>query len=108
MLGVGVIHGDDGILQHAFFGHVAHENHAGGGFFGAADHARERVLTLGMQNADQVGAVIHGYMGFVAQRRQNVVVIGVVVFTLDGENRNAAVTDQAGGNVILSRKRVRR
>ena len=51
MLGVGVVDGDDGVLQHAFLGHGAQANHAGGGFFSAADDGLERVLTLGVQDA---------------------------------------------------------
>ena len=44
VLGVGVVDRDDGKLQHAFFGHGAQADHAGGGFFGAADHAFQHVL----------------------------------------------------------------
>ena len=39
MLGVGVVHGDDRILQHAFFRHRAQTDHAGRRFFSAADDA---------------------------------------------------------------------
>ncbi len=46
-------------------------------------------------------------MGFVIEGGEDVVVISVIVFALDGENRNAAVADQAGGNVILRRERIR-
>ena len=41
VLGVGVVDGDDGIAQHAFLGHGAQANHAGGRLFGAADHIRQ-------------------------------------------------------------------
>src|SRR5439155_16175169 len=83
-------------------------NHAGRGFFRAANHALERVLTLGVQDADQVGAIVHGDVRLVVERGQDVAVIGVIVLALDGEHGNAVVADQAGGNVVLRRKRVGR
>src|SRR6202171_3446869 len=39
--------------------------------------------------------------------REDVVVIGVVVLTLDGKHGNALIADQAGGDIILSRQRIR-
>src|SRR5262249_439177 len=39
VLGLGVIDGDDGILQHAIFGHGAQADHAGRGLFGSGDDA---------------------------------------------------------------------
>src|SRR5579864_1816963 len=86
VLGVSVVDGDDGILQHAFFRHCTQANDAGGGFFGAADHAIERVAALGMQNADQVGAIVHGDVRLVVESGEDVVVVGVVVLALDREN----------------------
>ena len=38
MLRLRVVHRDHGIFQRAVLGHRAQTNHAGGGFFGAADH----------------------------------------------------------------------
>ncbi len=69
VLGVGIVHRDDGILQHAFLRHGAQADDAGGGLFGAADHAVERVFALGVQHDDQVGAVIHGDVRLVVERR---------------------------------------
>ena len=107
MLGVGVVHGDDGKLQHAFLRHRAQANHAGRGFFGAADHAFESVGALGVQNRDQVGAIVHGDVRLVIDGGQDVVVVGVVVLALDGEDRNALIAHQAGGNIVLGRERIR-
>ena len=105
MLGVGVVHGDDGELQHAFLRHGAQADHAGRGFFGAADHAFESVGALGVEDGDEVGAIVHGDVGLVIDRRKDVVVIGVVVFTLDGVDGNALIADQAGGNIVLGGER---
>ena len=107
VLGVGVIDRDDGETQYAFFGHGAQADHAGRGFFGAADHAFERVLALGVQQGDQVGAVVHGDLGLVVDGGQDVAVISVVVLTLDGEDRNIVVAHQAGSNVVLGGERIR-
>src|SRR5579864_856824 len=107
VLGVGVVDGDNGILQHAFFRHSAQANDAGGGFFGAADHAFERVLALGMEHADQVGAVVHGDVRLVIERGEDVVVVGVVVLALDRENRDVVVAHQRSRDVILRGKRIR-
>src|SRR5208283_1278943 len=102
VLGVGVIDGDDGELQHAFLGHGAQADDAGGGFFGPANHVRQRVGALGVQDSDQVGAVVHGDVRLVIDGGEDVVVVRVVVLALDGEYRNIVVTDQAGGHIILS------
>ncbi len=51
VLGIGIVHRDDREFQHAFLRHRAQANHAGGGLFGSADHAFERVRALGVQDA---------------------------------------------------------
>ena len=106
MLGVGVIHGDDGIFQHAFLRHGVQADYAGGGLFGAADHAFERVGALGVEDGDEVGAIVHGDVRLVIDGGEDVVVISVVVLTLDRVDRNALIADQAGGDIVLRRKRV--
>src|SRR6266446_1275142 len=103
MFGVGVVHGNDGELQHAFLGHGAQPDHAGRGFFGASDHAFERVGALGVKDGDQVSAIVHSDVRLVIDGGEDVVVIGVVVLTLDGVDGNALIADEAGGNVILCR-----
>jgi hypothetical protein len=39
----GVVHGDDGVFQHAVFLHGAQADDASGGFLGAADDLRQLV-----------------------------------------------------------------
>ena len=97
-----------GKLQNAFLGHGAQADHAGGSLFGAADHAFQRIFALGVQDGDQIGAVIHGDVRLVVDGRDDVVVVGVVVLALDREYRNVVVAHQAGRHVILRGQRVGR
>src|SRR5206468_2676360 len=82
-------------------------DHSRGSFFCSADHAIERVGALGVQNPNQVGAIIHRDLRLVIDRGKNVAVVRFVVLALDRKNRDAVVAHQAGGNVILGGKRVR-
>src|ERR1700733_6746218 len=107
MLSVGVIDGDDGKLQHAFFGHGTQADDAGRGLFRPSDYAVEGVGALGVEQGDQVGAVVHGDVRLVVDGGEDVLVVSVIVLTLDGENRNRVVADQAGGNIVLSRQGIR-
>ncbi len=95
-----------GKLQHAFLRHGPQTDHAGGGLFRAADHAVKRVLPLGVQDGHQVRAVVHGDVRLVIDGSQDMAVVGVIVLALDGENRNAVVAHQAGGDIVLRRKRI--
>src|SRR5438132_1600951 len=108
VLGIGVVHGNDRIAQHAFFGHRPQADHASGRLLRAAQHAIEHVLPLGMQDAYQVRSIIHRDVRPVIDRRQNVAVISVAVLSLDGEHRNPVIAHQAGRDIILRRKRIRR
>src|SRR5208337_1389669 len=83
VLGVGVVHRNDGKLEHAFLGHGTQANHAGSGLFGAADDAFERVGALGVQDGDQIGSVVHGDVRLVVNGGDDVVVVSVVVLALD-------------------------
>src|SRR5208282_5258500 len=66
----------------------------------------QQVLPLGVQNGDQVGAVVHGDLRLVIERRHDVGVIYFVIFAFDGVNGDVVIADQAGGHVILRGKRV--
>ena len=106
MFGVGIVDRDDGEAQHAFLGHGAQANHSGGGLFSSADYTLQRVFALGMQDRDQVGAVVHCDMRSVIDGRHNVAVVAFAVFTLDGEHGNVVLAHQTGGYVILRGKRI--
>src|SRR5580692_1526613 len=107
MFGVGIVHGDDGVLQHAFFRHGMEADYASGSFFGASDDAFESVGALGVEDGDEVGAIVHGDVRLVIDGSEDVVVIRVVVFTLDGVHGNVLIADQAGGDVVLRREGIR-
>ena len=106
MFGVGIVHRDDWEAQHAFLGHGAKPNHAGGGLFSSADHAFESVFPLGVQHRNQIGAVVHCDMRSVIDGGHNVAVVAFAVFTLDGEHGNVVLAHQTGGHVILRGKRI--
>ncbi len=107
VLGVSIVDGNNGELQHAFLGHCAQADDAGGRFLGSADHAFKRVGALGVQNRDEIGAVVHRNVRLVVDGGQDVVVIRVVVLALDGKHRNVVIADKRCGNIILGRKRIR-
>src|ERR1022692_2813885 len=106
MLGVGIVHRDDGIAQHALLRHGAQTNDAGRSLFRAGNHAIEHIGALGERNRHQIGAVIHGDVRLVIQRRHDVRVVSVVVLALDGIDGNVVVAHQAGGNIVLRGQRV--
>ncbi len=101
MLGIRIVDCDDWKFQHALFGHRAQPDYAGCGLFRSADDIIESIGALGVQNRDQVGAIVHGDVRLVIDGGQNMVVVGVVVLALDGVNRYIVVAYQAGGHVIL-------
>src|ERR1700677_5342107 len=98
MLGIGVVDGDDGELQDAFLGHGAEADDAGGGLFGAADHAGQIVGALGVKDGDEVGAIVHGDVGLVIDGGHDVLIVGGGILALDGEDGDALVANQAGRN----------
>ena len=103
MLGVRIVHRHHGKLQHAFLRHRPQPDHARRGLFRPANHAFQSVRPLGVQNRYQVGAIIHRDMRLMIDRRQNVVVISIVILALDGVHRNPLIAHQAGRHIILRR-----
>ena len=61
----------------------------------------EQLLALGMHGKDDIGAVVHGHLGFDVQGLVEVAVVGVAVFALDGEGGDAFMLGQVGGHVVL-------
>src|SRR5450631_879926 len=102
MLGVGVVHGHDRILQNTFLGHGTQSNYASGRLFGSTNHVRQFRLALGVQHGYEVRAIVHGELRFVIDRRHNVRIVGIVVLAFDRKNGNVVVAHQTGGYVILS------
>ena len=54
-----------------------------------------------MDGEDQVGAVVHGHLGFHFQGLVDVAVVGVAVFAFDGEGGDAFVLGQVSRHVVL-------
>ncbi len=98
VLGERVVDGDDREFQRAVFGHGAEADHAGGGFFGAADDVLEQIGALGEELRDEVGAVVHGDLRLVVESGGDVRVVGGVVLTFDG----------VGGDVVVASRGRRR
>ena len=101
ILGHGVVDRDDGVFQHPVLGHGLEADDAGGGLLGAGEDPREQLLALGMHGKDDIGAVVHGHLGFDVQGLVEVAVVGVAVFALDGEGGDAFMLGQVGGHVVL-------
>ena len=51
----------------------------------------QQVAALFVQGADQVGAVVHGHVRLVVEGGVDVLVVGLVVFALDGEDGDFVV-----------------
>ncbi len=101
MLGESIVDGDDGEVEDALPGHGVEADDASGGFLGAADDAFEAVAALGVENGDQIAAVVHGDLGLVVNGGHDVLVVGVVVLALDGIGLDIEVAGQRGGDVVL-------
>ena len=54
----------------------------------------------------QVGAVVHGHVRLVVERRLDVLVVGVVVLALDGVDGDTVIAYQASGHIVLGGERV--
>ena len=129
VLRVRVVHGDHRELEHAVFRHRPEPDDAGGSLLRGAEHARHEPLAISggerlhpaphggrevvqpvqgdhVERADQVGAVVHGEVGPVGERRADVLVIGLVVLALDGEHLGPVVAHQVGRHVVLRRQRI--
>ena len=59
-----------------------------------------------VQRADQIGAVVHRHCGLVVKGGVDMLVVGLVVLALDGEDRDLEMGDERGGHVVLRRERV--
>ena len=80
---------------------------AGGRLLGARDDVAELLTTGGMEDADDVGAVVHRDVGLVVGGRLDVRVVRVVVLALDGEDGGVELLHERGSDVVLRGQRVR-
>ena len=95
VLGVGIVDRDDRVLELAVVGHGLETNDTGGRLLGAADDVLERLGLLGVDAADDVGAVIHRDLRLVLDGSVDVCVVGVGVLALDGVDADAVLARRA-------------
>ncbi len=105
MLGVGIVYRDNRIPQPAFILKAAQPDDAGGGLLSAPQYTGYKILTLLMNGGHQVGPVIEGYLRLMIQRRAYVLIVGFLIFALDGVDRDAE-SHQGSGHVVLCAQRV--
>jgi hypothetical protein len=83
-------------------------DHAGGRLLRAGDHVAELLPAVAVEDADHVGAVVHGHVRLVVDGRLDMRVVGVVVLALDREDGHVVLLDERRGDVVLGGERVRR
>jgi len=59
-----------------------------------------------VQNADDVGAVVHGDVGTVVDAGVDVAVVRRIVLAFDGMDADTVLVDEGGGHVVLGAQRV--
>ena len=96
-----IVYGYYGKLQSAVVCHGAQANHAGGGFFCAADDFVQHFTPCLVNGADQIRTVVHSDMRLMIQRGMYMLIIGVVVFTFDGINRDLVIGYQRRRDIVL-------
>ncbi len=130
VLGVRIVDGHDREPQHTVLGHGPQTDHACGRLLCGPDHPRHQRLALRggqlldpaayrgreiveavqrdhVERAHEVRAVVHRQIGPVGQRRAEVLVVGLVVFALDGVDLDAVGAHQVGRHVVLCGEWVR-
>ena len=108
VLRVRLVDGDDREAERAVALERAQADDAGGRLLGAGDHVDELLAPVRVQDADHVGAVVHRDLRLVVDRGLDVLVVGVVVLALDGEDGDVVLVDERSGDVVLRGQRVRR
>ena len=82
-------------------------DHPGRRLLGTGDDVSELLSPVRVENADDVGAVVHGQVRPMVDGRLDVPIVGVVVLALDREDRDAVLLDEGRGDVVLCGQRVR-
>src|ERR671930_2653094 len=60
-----------------------------------------------MEDADDVGAVVHRHVRVMVDRGRDVGVVAVVVLALDSEDGDSVLGDERGSDVVLRREGIR-
>ena len=103
-----VVDGDDREAERAVALERLEPDHAGRRLLRAGDDVAELLAAGGVQDADDVGAVVHRQLRLVVDRRLDVRVVRVVVLALDREDRDVVLVDERSRDVVLRRERVGR
>ena len=82
-------------------------NDAGRRLLHAAEDVAELLAAMRVEDADHVGTVVHRQLRLVVDGGLDVAVVGVVVLALDRKDGDVELVDQRGGDLVLSRERVR-
>ena len=106
VLGVRLVDRDDRVAQHTLRGHRLQPDDTGGGLLGAAEHGVEAFASPSVEHRDQVGAVVHGEVRAMVERRADVGVVGVVVLALDGVGPDPVDVDQGRRDGVVGGQRV--
>ena len=93
-------------MEDVVLSHAAEADHSRRGLFGASTNFRQLILSIGMQRRNEICAVIHRDLRPVVQGSRQMFVIGRVIFTFDGKDRNLMKPYQGGRDVVLRAQRV--
>ena len=97
----GVVDGHGRELKGAISFHGLEADDAGGRFFHRGDDVLGEVFAGGVEEGDEIAAVVHGDVGLDVEGGVHVTEVGVAVFAFDGVDVDAVLFDECGGIVIL-------
>ena len=106
-LGPGVVHRDHGEAQRALGGHLPEPDDPRGGLLAPADDVAEQLDPLGVEDVDQVAAVVEHEVRGDVERLVDVPVVGLQVRPGPGVDRDAPLPERRG-HVVLGGERVGR
>jgi hypothetical protein len=108
VLGLGLVDGHDGKPEGAVGGHRLEPDDPGRRLLGPGQDLAHLVRSLGVEQRDQVAAVVHRDLGMSVGNGIEVGVVGVTVLAAPGKRRDAIGVHERGRDVVLGRERVAR
>jgi len=107
MLGLRLIDRNHGEAQSPVGGHRLEPDDAGGRLLGPGKDLLDLGGSFGVEEGDQVAAVVHGDLGMGVGDRVEVGVVRVAILAPAGIARDPELGDQRGRHIVLGRKWVR-
>src|SRR5581483_8841939 len=107
VLRVRVVHRHDRIAERAVGRHRPQPDHAGRRLLRAPEDLADLLGALAVQQAHEVGAVVHGDVRPVIEHRVDVTVVRLVVLAPDREHVDAGLLAERRRDVVLRGERVR-